>query len=329
MKIRLLIASSDEDYLEHLSRVLTEEYESTFEVTVCTAVKRLAELESNKKFDVALLGPEFVEAVPDVRLCLLLWSGESDITTGGGMSRVRKYQRISNITSKILEEYAEVSPNGAGESDAKVSVVWAPAGGCGKTTVSLACAAQQVSKGKKVIYLDLEPFSSIPAYFSNEGKSISTVFAKLDSNVSLLMQSIRQEDSGSGIGYFGGPDNYDDIAVLTGEDAVCLVNGCAAIADEIVVDLGADWDERTAALLERADTVFAVIDGSRSCQIKWRQFCEQHNIFERLRDKLILVVNRGAQSSSVREVSTVRLPLVQSDDPIVVYKTLSAGYFAL
>lgn len=327
MKIRLLIVSGDRDYVEHLSRMLTEQHESIFEVTTCTAAERLTELQANRKFDAALAESDFVAAVPSVGICFQLWSEESN---GEGLEKVRripKYQRVSQIVSQILEGCAEVSNGGTSEAQARVSVVWSPAGGCGKTTTSLAWAAQQVSKGKKTTYLNLEPFSSEAVYFASDGKSISSVFAKLDGNVNLLLQSIRQEDSGSGVGYFHRPDNYDDIAVLTGEDVLRLIDACAAAADEVVVDMGSVWDEKTSAALERADTVFAVVDSSRASQVKWDQFCQQHNMLERLRKKLVLVANRGAQNSGTEDITVIRLPLVRSDDPVVVYKTLSSGYF--
>ena len=327
MKTRLLIVSSDKDYVDHLSRVLTEKHESVFEVTICTAAERLAELQGGKKFDIALVESSMKAVIPDARLCFQLWSEESGVRGLEGVQRIPKYQRVSQIVSQILAGYAEVSTAGPGEVQAKISAVWSPAGGSGKTTVSLAYAAQQVAGRRKTSYLNLEPFSSQPVYFAGEGKSISSVFTKLDGNVNLLLQSIRQEDSGSGIGYFRRPDNYDDIAVLTAEDVLCLIDACGAAADEVVVDLGSVWDEKVSAILERADTVFVVADGSRSGQAKWKQFCEQHNMLERLREKLILVANRGAQGGGAENIPVIRLPLVRSEDPIVVYKTLSAGYF--
>lgn len=327
MKTRLLIVSSDKDYVDHLSRVLTEKHESVFEVTICTATERLAELQEGKKFDIALVESSMKAVSTDARLCFQLWSEESGVRGLEGVQRIPKYQRVSQIVSQILEGYAEVSTAGPGEVQARVTAVWSPAGGSGKTTVSLAYAAQQVANRKKTTYLSLEPFSSQPVYFAGDGKSISSVFTKLDGNVDLLLQSIRQEDSGSGIGYFCKPDNYDDIAVLTDEDALCLIDACSAAADEVVVDLGSVWDEKISAILERADTVFVVVGGSRSGQAKWKQFCEQHNMLERLREKLVLVANRGAQGGAAENIPVIRLPLVRSEDPIVVYKTLSAGYF--
>ena len=176
------------------------------------------------------------------------------------------------------------------------------------------------------MYLNLEPFSSSPVYFPEGGKSISSVFEKLDGNVELLLQSIRQIDSGSGILYFCRPDNYDDIGILTVDDMQRLVTSSAKDVDEVIVDLGNSFDQRIAMLMELANTVMVVIDHTRTAQVKWHQFCTQHSIYEKIKPKIMLVANRGARIDQTQKV--VSLPLVQSEDPVVVYKTLSAGYFS-
>ena len=57
---------------------------------------------------------------------------------------------------------------------------------------ALAYAAQLVSRGKKTVYLDLEPFSSTPVYFADPERGLTDVFEKLDGNLELLFQSIRR-----------------------------------------------------------------------------------------------------------------------------------------
>lgn len=331
MKIHLLIADMESDYVEHLSRVLTENYADVFEVSVCSSQKAMADLLEHRQADIALLGPSFIQDAgkSEIRLPLLLWDGTAVLNgQAAERKRIRKYQRISALSGQILEEYAEISSGDAGfegEPCGKITVVWSPAGGCGKTTAALAYAAQKVSEGKKAVYLDLEPFSSTPVYFAEGGKSISSVFEKLDGNVELLLQSIRQTDGGSGIFYFGRPDNYDDIEILTDEDMRNLVVSSAKGVDEVIVDIGEACGQRTAAMMDLADTVMAVIDNTRASHVKWRQFCTQHSVYEKIRAKLLVVANRGARLDQTQQV--VSLPLVQSEDPLVVYKTLSAGYF--
>lgn len=330
MRIQLLIADGDQDYTEHLSQVLVEKYANVFEVSACSGARQLAELLSHRSYDAALLSPALAaEAdLSRIELPLLLWDGASS-GLGEGLESLRKYQRISTIAGEVLERCAEVSSIGSSRSGAgaHTTVVWSPAGGVGKTTAALAYAAQQVSGGKRTVYLDMEPFSSVPAFFPEGGKSISTVFEKLDERAELTLQGIRQEDAGSGIYYFRRPDNYEDISLLTKEDVVRLADAAAADADELVVDLGTGYDQKAAALLALADTVLAVVDGSKLCRTKWEQFRTQHELYGKLREKLILTANRGSRYEAAQAASLVSLPLVKSNDPVVVYKTLSAGYF--
>lgn len=297
MKIQLLIASDDDDYREQLSQVLTERYSDTFEVSVCSSAPRLAEQLSRRVFDAALLEPELAEHVQlsQVRMPLLLWNGSAGCAVSEHVRQIRKYQRISSMVSQLLEQYAAVAEK-SGDAElerGRITVVWSPSGGCGKTTAALAYAAQRAGEGKKSLYLDLEAFSSGPVYFSQNGKSISSVFEKLDENVELLLQSIRQKDAVSGIFYFSQPENYDDISILTQEDVRLLVNASVQGIDELVIDLSSTFDDKIQMLLELADRILLVTDSSRASQQKLEQFRTQHSIYEKVREKTIQVANKG------------------------------------
>lgn len=329
MKIKLLIASTDEGYANHLSRVLVERHAELFEVSVCSSGERLSELLSSRRFDAALAEPALSAqgALSGVRLLLTLWDEQDSGETGGG-GKIRKYQRVSSIVRDVLEHYAAVSSKDEvfGGSRARVTAVWSPAGGSGKTTAALAYAAQAVAAGRKTVYLDLQSFSCSPVYFPQTGRSISALFEKLDGNIELLLQSVRQQDNDSGIYYFCQPENYEDIAVLSEEDLSNLMAGCALGVDELVVDLSSVCDERTQTLLKQADAVLLVTDASKSAKAKWEQFRTQHNLYDELRHKATLVANRGAQPEDAEGLTAVRLPCVQSANPVVVYKTLSAHF---
>lgn len=328
MKIQLLIGIDDIDYMEHLSRVLAQQYADLFEVSACSTREGLEDMLSHRHFEVALVSPALTNAFVGrrVQLPLLLWDGmEAVEVQAENWVRLRKYQRISSLTGEILEHYAGVSNRSGGFDTARgrITAVWSPAGGSGKTTVALACAAQRVAEGKRTVYLNLESFSSGPVYFQEAGKSISAVFEKLDGDVSLLMQGIRQQDSGSGIGYYGRPENYDDIEALTVEDFQLLVEGSADGVDELIVDLSSQCNEKVRKVLEMSDTVLLVVDSSSTAQVKWEQFRTQHNIYHEISGKSRLVANKGARIQDTQ----ISLPYVQSGDPVVVYKALSAGYF--
>lgn len=330
MRIQLLVAGNDSDYIEHLVNVLAERYYDTFEVSVCTVKERFASMISNKKYDIFLVENSMADDVDmsKTRLSMLLWDSEDPhMYKGGDMKKVGKYQRVSSIVSDILEAYAEVSvADSYFESKSKITVVWSPIGGCGKTTVALSYAAHAAAEGKKVIYLDMESFSSIKTYFSANGKSISSVFEKLGSKVDLLLQGIRQYDNGSGIYYFCQPENYEDVSILTVEDLTNLVKGCGGDVDEVVVDLSSFYDEKIYQLMDMASRMLLVADNSRAGEAKLKIFRTQNNAFENFKGKTVLVVNKGARIKQDGEGKVAYLPEVQSDDPVVVYKTLSA-YF--
>lgn len=331
MKIKLLIVSDDDSYANHLSRVLVEKHAEIFEVSICSSAERLSELLAARHFDAALAESSLAACgdLHKVRLLLTLWDDRhtpSGETVGG--PKIRKYQRISSIVRDILEQYAAVSSKKEvfGSSKARITAAWSPAGGSGKTTAALAYAAQAVAAGRKTVYLDLQSFSCSPVYFPQSGKSISTLFEKLDGNIELLLQSVRQQDDDSGIYYFCQPENYDDIAVLTMEDLLDLIDGCAKGVDELVIDLSSICDEKTRELLKLADAVLLIVDVSKSTHAKWEQFRTQHNLYEQICAKATLVANRGAQVDRPEGMEVVCLPCVQSANPVVVYKTLSANF---
>lgn len=329
MIMKILIAIDDLDYVEHLSGVLAEKYADTFEESVCSSADSLREALARKTFDAALLEPRFIAEtnLSRVKLPLLLRNEDSAGEISAGMERVEKYQRISSIVSEILCKFAKANPNADVDRSNKtcITAVWSPEGGVGKTSVAMAYAAQQVSQGKKTAYLSLQSFSDGVLFFPQTGKSISSIFGSGEGSISLLAQSVRLQDQGSGIMYFCDPTNYDDIYELTVDDVEVLLKGCASGLDELVVDLSNEWNCKIERIFEVADGVMVVLDGTKSA--KWNQFVNQHNVYGLIKDKLKIVVNRGDRPGKAVPGVSVSLPCVQSNDPVVVYKTLS-GYFA-
>lgn len=335
MKIKLVIASNDGDYTEHLSCIMADRYADIFEVGVCSTQIQWVELLDGGGCDVALVEPSFIRHhdLKNIRLPLILWDEFSaQQPDDGGLKRIEKYQRISSITGSILENYAQFS---TGIADLRrkrghITAVWSPAGGTGKTTVALAYAARKVSNGQRATYLSLEDFCSVPAYFpgsDHEKKSISVVFERLEADVPMLLKGILQEDSGSGITYYCGPNNYDDMNILTNEDLDTLIQGCVVNTDELVVDLSSQCNARTKKIFELADTILVVTDGTPAAITKLFQFMGQHNIAQQIREKSVLINNKGAKAVVEGISRATELPYVRTTDIISVYKTLSGSPF--
>lgn len=325
MKISLMMGITDEEYVEHLSRVLMDCFADVFDIHLCRTPEQLQKA-SQQVYDVALLSPDMMQnwATQYSKLSIVLCdAGEAGMTC----PVISKYQRISKIVSKILELYAEVCENGMSFSanHARITVVWSPVGGCGKTTVALAYAAQKALSGQETVYVDLENFSSVPIYFRADGKGISTAFEKMDTNLELLLKSIRQRDAETGIYYFLPPDNYDDIDILTVSDLERLVTGCAAGMDEVILDLSSSCGDKVKHLLQIADQIFLVEGQSAASRTKLSQFQQQNNVYTSIESKLVRVYNCGAVPKEQTTGRMIRLPQINSHDPITVYRSLAAS----
>ena len=335
MKTQLLIATSDCDYADHLSAVLAENHTDAIDVAVCSEAAHLQGQLAARKYDIALFEASMVGAVElhSIRLPLLLWSEDEDTTDMAvAYGKVRKYRRISSMVSEILELYAkgQASDSSPNTKRARITAVWSPMGGVGKTTVSLAYAASKAAEGKQSTYLDMEPFSSIRTYFGETGRSISSVFEMLEigeGNIKMLLRSIRQQDGGSDITYFCRPENFDDMNILNTENISALIGACSEVTDELIVDLSCVCDERTRKIFELADRVLLVTDGTSTANTKYAQFAIQNSVFQRIKGKAILVANKGAAVGEALVDEVIYLPLVQSDDSVAVFKSLSAAGF--
>lgn len=325
MKISLMMGITDTEYAEHLSRVLLDRYADVFDVHLCPTAEQLDRM-AQRSYDVALLTPELLQEWDTSKARITVSLCDAGEACGTGPT-IAKYQRISRIAGDILELYAGICENGAAFSArrGRLTVVWSPAGGCGKTTVALALAARCVSQGKETVYVDLENFSSVPAYFSTTGKSISMAFEKLDANLELLLKSIRQRDGETGIQYFLPPDNYDDIEILTQGDLERLVAGCTAGVDEVILDLSSSCNGKVKQLFQMADQILLVHGPGAACRTKIDQFRQQNNVYAAVESKTTHVYNRGTTPSAEETGRTLRLPAIQSEDPVVVYRSLAAS----
>ena len=331
MKIKLLIATDDIDYGQHLSNYLSDRHAQAFDVSLCSNIEHFKSITSSNKFDAALVEPSFAAQadLKSIILPLLLWSDEEKHTEiPSGIEKIHKYQRISSLSIRILEGYAKVSkgsflPYG---TSAKVTACWSPNGGAGTTSVALAYCADKAKSGKDVIYLSLESFSSIPVFFEDSGKSISTIFEMLEKkegDIGILINGLRRKDDKSSISYFCAPKNYDDVNILSIDDTQALISACRAVADELVVDMSSVCNKRVWQVFELADNILLVTDNSVSARAKLDQFTTQHTIFQQIKAKTILVANKNANVPELFTDFSISLPHIESDDASAVFLTLS------
>lgn len=327
MKIKLLVASLDESYVNHLTDVLSETYFEEFEVSVCKSLASLQQ--TQKKYDVLLTDEEFANSISceNYKVVFKFYDNfEGEASENGDKLVMHKYQRISKIVSKILSSCADFYGNSVKLNDnkANVTVVWSPIGGSGKTTVALAYAMRKSLESKSPLYLSLEKFSSVSTYFDSSNSSISSVFQRMNSNLDVVIKSAKQVDSSTSIAYFGEPQNYDDMNQIESEDLEKIIDACKLNCQELVVDLTSECDEKTYAVMEKADKILVVTNTNEN--VKLKQFQTQHWVWTKIKDKVIIVANKGSSVEGDGNF-VINLPQIKSNDEINIYKTLSAESF--
>ncbi|MCL2221780.1 MAG: hypothetical protein FWC20_05695 [Oscillospiraceae bacterium] len=332
MKVKMLIASDDARYTMKLSEQISKNHSDTLEVFVCSNPDVLEETILLEKVEIVLIDQMFVKYIEEIKatLPLIMRSETPSDEASGEFTKIEKYGRISEIVADILETYSKVSKKaiigGQGKA-AGITAVWSPAGGVGKTTVALAAAVAAVQNGKRVFYLNLETFSSIPIYFDEGRKSISSVFEMLESNegdVKMLISGISTEENG--ITYLSKPGNYDDVNILSAENIEELILSCGALTDELFIDISLPCDERTKKVFAMAGKVLLVSDRTETAKTKLSQFISQNSIFDSIREKTDLVANKGAVLDGETVQSVHSLPMAATLSESLVYKELAQHF---
>jgi len=334
MKMKLLIATGDEAYAKLLSDNISRYHSDIMDVSDCSTWEGFNEAVLTTNFNVALIDATLMEHAPvkQIHLPILLWTENENINEyPEAYERINKHQRVSSIVAKILELYAKVSKNNceAISKQTNITAVWSPAGGVGKTSVAIAYALSHapqdsMSEKKDVFYLNLEDFSSIPAYFNQKGKGISTVFEMLESpegNVEMLIKGIKNKEKN--INFLSGPDNYDDMCILSGDNVHELVSNCAKLADELIIDLPCACDPKVRKVFEMCSRIFIVTDGSSAAEFKIMQFMSQNSIYESVKEKITIITNKDSKTVDYNLEAVIALPYVQSGNAFSICTTLS------
>jgi len=337
MRVKLLIATIDQVYAKQISDIISRQHTDVIEVCDCSTPEGFLEVLSKRSFDVALIDSSMIEYAETDRISLpmlLYTDDENTVDTPAGIGMINKHQRISTIVAIVLERYARIcnNMNANDEKTASITAVWSPVGGVGKTTIALAycfskLSGSDISKNNDVFYLNLEDFSSVPGYFKENGKSISTVFEMLeneDGNTAMLVQGTSCRDKG--ITFLCCPENFDDMCILSSDNVQELLTSCSQLSDTLVVDLSSACDCRAKKVFELADTVMIISDKSVMAEVKLSQFLSQSNVYESIKDKVVFVANKGAAISVAGERPIISLPHTQSSDVMTVCKSLSSAF---
>jgi MinD-like ATPase involved in chromosome partitioning or flagellar assembly len=208
-KIRLILADTDERYLNRLSDYIAFHYADQFEISIFTEPKILPEFVASNHFHCMLATYEFLEGLEatDTRAAFLLLYDGGSLPDKYEGKVVSKYQNVEQIIREIKTASADkigYVPSGQTDGRMKLYLAESIAGGTGTTTIAIAFSRFLVRRGLRVLYLNLETNGSVENIFGQEpGHDFSDVLYLLKSqkgNLELKIDGIVHKDA-AGVDY--------------------------------------------------------------------------------------------------------------------------------
>lgn len=310
IRLNLLLADADADYLAQLADYLQKHHGGNFNVSTVTSEANLkAHLNAHRDtLDLLMISPRFANALYAGKqtTVILLSDGRLEDVLSEAYPVLDRYQRGDQLASRALQIYLEQHPdrrfiNMAPGANRLVGV-FSPSGGCGKSSVAAGLSALAHAQGKKAMYLNLEGCESTLAWFpGGNSPSISELFYHLKeggAQLSLKLEALSYRDHGSRVRSFMPADTLLDFNELTERDLEILTEELrrAGDLDVIFVDLAASVDPKNLKLMDLMDQVLLVMADDSASQIKVRQYLKQLPTLERKRNvdyagKTILICN--------------------------------------
>lgn len=315
IRIKLAIADTDEIYVNRLSNFFDASYRDRLEVYSFTQSTSLMNFINTNKVDV-LLASDVMEidlkAIPE-RTAFAYLVDSPSLETVNNKRTVCKFQKADLIYKEALSLYSENPTNvtgfkSAGDGDTSVISYYSCSGGCGSSTVAAACCINLASKGKRVLYLNLEHFGTSQTFFNATGSfTLSDVIFALKSkksNLTLKLESAVRKDQ-SGVFFYEACRNPLDIFEMTSDEIRRLIVELKSSGnyDFIIIDTDVQLDTSAINIMSYSNSMIFVSDGSEVANIKFKRAYNAMTIIEEqqkisLIQKIIVMNNKFHPTTS-------------------------------
>lgn len=280
MKIKIAILDSDTVYLQRLVNTFYSKYPNKLEIysftELDTAVNALTELNpsvflANQTFEMDL------NKIPSTCAFAYLLNSPG-INEFNGKAALCKFQKLEQIYKQILNLYSSIAGNTSNKpkiSDRKSKIITfvSPSGGVGSSSMAAACAMHFAAQSHKVLYFNLELYSSTDVIFAADGQfCMSDVIFALKNkkvNLSIKLESYVKRDK-SGVYFFSQPKLALDMLELQWEDTERLLSELISSAEYeyIIVDADFGLSPDKLKLYSESDAIVLVSDGSEISNLK-------------------------------------------------------------
>ena len=243
MKKRLIaVCDSDKKYLERLQENLESNRGFPFSVDTYTDTEKLNENLKEREYELILAAGEAFEKLKDKGTASLVLLKEPGRESFSGKT-VKKYQSADGIRREILglcadsDSIAEVTSE---ERKTTVIGVYSPAGRDLQTAFSL-LTGQLLAKKKRVLYLNMEPFSGFKEMLdSKTDRDLTDLIYYLLSGRDKLKYKLESlVGNVGGLDYVSPAFSFVDLTQVSKENWLLLINTLVSCGnyDYLILDL--------------------------------------------------------------------------------------------
>lgn len=332
MQIRLVIGEQDSRYLNNLISFLEKNHMDKLEIFSFSRPEMLQSYFSGGTADVILIDENFgirAEALIGYGKAAYLCDSAAEPGTDG-VRKIIKFKKPDLIYKDILDLYAEGGNrktfHTGGNTQGNLVLVTSCSGGTGASTFAAALARKYASRGKKVLYLNLEKTGNSADFFSASGdyRFEDVIFALKSqrADVKLKMESAVRKDR-SGVCYFEPCSTAMYMLELNHEDIMRTLDvlGNSGSYDHIVVDMNFELSSNFMEVMSRMNRIVLVQDGGETSNSKFQRTMQALQVMENqtklnVTGGMLLVYNRFSSSKSSSEIRDLQLPVLGKIPPI-------------
>ncbi len=320
--ISIVLADTDEAYIDRLGNFIAAKFGGRAEVAVFTKPERLKKhLDGCKGVDILLSTHEFANETAGydrAGMKFILCDYQPEDESG---NRVFKYKPASILLEEILSKYAKTGSETLGKlfkgnRRTKIIVVHSARGSCGKTLISLALCMQLSRLGISALYLNLETVTSLHYYLNDsnaekgsDGMTALLYHLKQDiGRVPLKFDAAVSNDSAMNIAFMQYPNSAFELSELTPADLSNLLYQVKSIGkyDAVVIDTKPGLGEDIACILSHCDAVVYVLTQEAISFYKQRVLEKEISKYpglryENTRDRSVYIINRYAKERNLAE----------------------------
>lgn len=273
MKIRLALLDHDINYLDAICSSFEVKYPDKLEMYSFTDPSIALSALKEAKIDVLLADSSFdinIDILPS-KCSFSYLTDMQGVASLKGQRAVCKFQKADLIYKYVLSIFSENAENISGTAldngTTKTVFFNSVSGGSGASTMAAAAAMRFAANGKKVLYLNLEKFSSADVFFEGSGQfDMSDVIFALKSKkgtLGLKLESCVRCD-GSGVYFYSSPKIALDMLELDSDDIIALLDELRSSGEYDYIIADTDWaiDKNSCAVFKMAHSIVWIGDGS-------------------------------------------------------------------